>query len=181
VKEEDVLRSLYKGELIPLSGSNLLTCNTYKSIEDNYPNMVVMNYRQADRLNTELAKHHCPEMAGDETQMINDELRANVFVERATSDEVAQMKAKVDAEKAGETATTATVPPTEVDSVNKTETTQRPRARVPLGDWLESKKQTIEFFVNHKEHASCLAKTRTLEDELSSCPDELQLLSGRYH
>lgn len=180
VKEEDVLRGLYKGFLIPLSGANLLTCKTYDSIEDNFPNMVLMNYRQADRLNTELAKHHCPEMAGDETQMINDKPRANVFVKRATSDEVAKMKAQVDAENAGEI---ATVPPTEEGAENKTETetTQRPRARVPLDDWLKSKKQIIEFFVNHKEHASCQAKTRTLEDELYSCPDELQLLSGRYH
>ena len=48
----------------------MLTCETFESIKDNCPNLVFMNYKQADQLQKLLAKHHCPNF--------NEEVRVNV-------------------------------------------------------------------------------------------------------
>jgi len=45
---------------IGISETKILTCDAYESIEANAPNMVFMNYVQADKMIELLAKHHCP-------------------------------------------------------------------------------------------------------------------------
>ncbi len=42
-----------------------LTCNVFDAIEANQPNMLILNYKQADELQKVLAKHHCPELLKD--------------------------------------------------------------------------------------------------------------------
>lgn len=48
-----------KGE-IGFGMEKLLTCEAYECIKETNPNLVFMNYNQVNRLQTLLAKHHCP-------------------------------------------------------------------------------------------------------------------------
>jgi len=41
---------------------NILTCEAYSAIEQNAPNMVIVHYKQTDKLLKILAKHHCPDL-----------------------------------------------------------------------------------------------------------------------
>jgi len=62
VMDEDMLVEIIvmQKHEIGFSESRLLTCNTYDSIEENLPNLVFMNYKQANKMQNLLAKHHCP-------------------------------------------------------------------------------------------------------------------------
>uniref|UniRef100_A0A7S1ZXT8 Uncharacterized protein n=1 Tax=Ditylum brightwellii TaxID=49249 RepID=A0A7S1ZXT8_9STRA len=40
----------------------LLTCKLYDALQENAPQLVFLNYKQIDKLQTLLAKHHCPEL-----------------------------------------------------------------------------------------------------------------------
>ena len=42
-------------------GTKFLTCETFKTIKDNIPNLVFFNYKQVGKLQKLIAKHHCPE------------------------------------------------------------------------------------------------------------------------
>jgi len=39
---------------------DILTCQSYKAIQENAPQLVFLHYKQVDKLQTLLAKHHCP-------------------------------------------------------------------------------------------------------------------------
>jgi hypothetical protein len=41
---------------------DILTCQSYKAIQENAPQLVFLHYKQVDKLQTLLAKHHCPEL-----------------------------------------------------------------------------------------------------------------------
>jgi hypothetical protein len=41
---------------------DILTCQSYKAIQANAPRLVSLHCKQVDRLQTLLAKHHCPEL-----------------------------------------------------------------------------------------------------------------------
>lgn len=47
---------------VGLGSPEILTCKAYEAIEQNAPNMIFMHYKQADKLQKLLAKHHCPEL-----------------------------------------------------------------------------------------------------------------------
>ena len=40
----------------------ILTCKLYDALQENAPQLVFLNYKQIDKLQTLLAKHHCPEL-----------------------------------------------------------------------------------------------------------------------
>jgi hypothetical protein len=40
----------------------ILSCDLYDAIDDNNPNMLMINYKQVDQLQEVLAKRHCPEL-----------------------------------------------------------------------------------------------------------------------
>jgi len=50
---------------IGAGAQDILTCKSYAAIEQNAPNMVILNHKYANDLQKLLAKHHCPEMSGD--------------------------------------------------------------------------------------------------------------------
>jgi hypothetical protein len=55
--------------------SDILTCKAYKAIEENEPNMIFLHYKQANKLQRLLAKHHCPELLDEpptETNVASD-------------------------------------------------------------------------------------------------------------
>ncbi len=53
------------GAEVGFSTHRLLTCQSYKAIKDSSPQLVFLHYKQVDKLQRILAKHHCPEMLGD--------------------------------------------------------------------------------------------------------------------
>lgn len=48
-----------------------------------------------------------------------------------------------------------------------------------MDEWLEAKEDVIEWSLNLKEGVECQAKTRTIEDEMFACSDEIVRLSGQ--
>ncbi len=50
---------------------DILSCDSYKAIHHNAPNMVLVHYTQANQLQKLLAKHHCPELLNDPPKEIN--------------------------------------------------------------------------------------------------------------
>ena len=62
--EEPVIDLIERKELeIGFGASNVLTCDAYKSIEENAPpHMLFVHYKQANKLQKLLAKHHCPDL-----------------------------------------------------------------------------------------------------------------------
>ena len=42
--------------------TKILTCKLYDALQENAPQLVFLNYKQIDKLQTLLAKHHCPEL-----------------------------------------------------------------------------------------------------------------------
>jgi len=41
---------------------DILTCDTFDSIEENFPNIVFIHYTQVNKLQNLIAKHHCPQL-----------------------------------------------------------------------------------------------------------------------
>jgi hypothetical protein len=85
LKEEAVIKFIADRELeIGHSETRILTCETYESIEDNAPNFVFMNYKQANKMQTLLAKHLCPEEQPIHTN--DGSKKFPIFVELENSD-----------------------------------------------------------------------------------------------
>mmetsp|Transcript_8480 Transcript_8480/g.12328 ORF Transcript_8480/g.12328 Transcript_8480/m.12328 type:complete len:326 (-) Transcript_8480:332-1309(-) len=63
IKEGDLVQQIEARNLeIGQSGPRILTCEVYKAIEENQPNMVFVSYKQVGKLQKLLAKYHCPEL-----------------------------------------------------------------------------------------------------------------------
>mmetsp|Transcript_9463 Transcript_9463/g.11020 ORF Transcript_9463/g.11020 Transcript_9463/m.11020 type:complete len:357 (+) Transcript_9463:115-1185(+) len=62
VVDENLLISLMKDRVVEIGSSvpATLTCDVYKAIEEHGPNMIMMDYKQADNLQTTIFKHYCP-------------------------------------------------------------------------------------------------------------------------
>jgi hypothetical protein len=65
---------------IGMGGSRSLSCNTFDAIEQNAPNMVLVHYKQANKLQKLLAKHHCPDLLLDNKEW--KPIEANVDVKK---------------------------------------------------------------------------------------------------
>ena len=121
----------------------LLTCASYNAIDDHAPDLVFMNYKQADKLQRLISKHHCPEM------LAKDAVRKN------THESHLQQKPMVLTEKFGE---------------------------MELVDWLDLKKDTLEWTFGTRKRASCQASTKSMENAMFECPDEtIQVLPKPLH
>mmetsp|Transcript_65045 Transcript_65045/g.96079 ORF Transcript_65045/g.96079 Transcript_65045/m.96079 type:complete len:376 (+) Transcript_65045:32-1159(+) len=60
----------------------LLTCKLYDALQENAPQLVFLNYKQIDKLQTLLAKHHCPELLDELPIKINvaDDKEQKIFL-----------------------------------------------------------------------------------------------------
>ena len=45
-----------------LGTSEIMTCQFYDAIQENFPQLVFVHYKQANRIQKVLAKHHCPDL-----------------------------------------------------------------------------------------------------------------------
>jgi len=64
MNEKDLVQKLIKQKFgeIGVGASNIMTCGFYDAMEENFPQMVFVNYKQADRIQEVLAKYHCPNL-----------------------------------------------------------------------------------------------------------------------
>ena len=124
---------------IGVSGTRLLTCETFNAIENYAPNLVFMDYRQASQLQEHLAKKYCPNVRQVEDNVGSSKILSHVSI----------------------------------PSLNGT------NSAVTLDDWLETKSSMLEFSLQLNRDASCVAKTRELENKLfSSCTDGFVKYAG---
>ena len=65
--ELDLINNVIENNLweIGVDTDSLLSCSLYDAIDNNNPNMLMVNYKQVDRLQEVLAKHLCPEVLDD--------------------------------------------------------------------------------------------------------------------
>ena len=69
VAEDDLVHAIKSREHeIGLGASRILTCEMYQAIKDFSPNMVFMDYKQADTLQSILAEKFCPSLLGETLQ-----------------------------------------------------------------------------------------------------------------
>lgn len=143
IPEKDLVDTIsQQAHEIGASDSRTLTCEAYESIRDNAPNMVVMDYTQADKMVDLLAKHLCPG-ENDKTESVNIGTdNGKVLVEL----KVPKKKRKIHKD----------ITPVTVD----------------LDDWLQAKKQMVELVTRIKQDSTCQGTTKKLEHDLSSCPDK---------
>mmetsp|Transcript_2649 Transcript_2649/g.4808 ORF Transcript_2649/g.4808 Transcript_2649/m.4808 type:complete len:353 (-) Transcript_2649:444-1502(-) len=118
---------------IGIGSPEILTCKTYKAIEENEPHMIFLHYKQVNKLQRLLAKHHCPELL-DEPPMERNVAKGkpmSVYLRLRNGGNV-----------------------------------------VKLDDWLHAKGDLLEWSLKLRKNATCQAKTRHMEDELFTCPDQ---------
>ena len=60
--------------------NGILSCPLYEAIEDNDPNMIMVNFKEADKLQEVLARHHCPELMDELPYHINYSNSDNVWI-----------------------------------------------------------------------------------------------------
>ncbi len=51
-----------RADEIHFAEHDILNCESYKALQENGPQLVVINYKQLDKLQALLAKHHCPHL-----------------------------------------------------------------------------------------------------------------------
>ena len=69
---------------IGVAEHDLLNCKSYKALQENGPQLVVINYKQVDKLQALLAKHHCPQVELPVHANIAEEKSTNVFLKLQT-------------------------------------------------------------------------------------------------
>ncbi len=69
---------------IGIAEHDLLNCKSYKALQENGPQLVVINYKQVDKLQALLAKHHCPQLELPVHANIAEEKSMNVFLKLQT-------------------------------------------------------------------------------------------------
>lgn len=137
ITEDDLLNHVITDERNFEMGNgapDILTCDFYRAVREHAPNIVFVNYQQADRLMGTISKHLCPDkhsMASlhDNTKERNGFDR-NVFVELSNKDQV------------------------------------------ELSDWLEKKREVLEWATDLRKKSSCQRQTKMMENSLFSCPHE---------
>eukprot|EP00581_Thalassiosira_minuscula_P028918 CAMPEP_0183758152 /NCGR_PEP_ID=MMETSP0739-20130205/6224_1 /TAXON_ID=385413 /ORGANISM="Thalassiosira miniscula, Strain CCMP1093" /LENGTH=352 /DNA_ID=CAMNT_0025995705 /DNA_START=64 /DNA_END=1122 /DNA_ORIENTATION=- len=80
--KEDKLVDLIKSRKNEINdgASKLLTCETFEAIEDYAPNMVFMDYKQANNLQHLLAEKYCPQMSETVEANVASKKQNQVFV-----------------------------------------------------------------------------------------------------
>ena len=138
VIEEETLIQMIKDERQEIGNGvyRALTCNFFDVVEERRPNVVILNYKQADALQRALAKRYCP----DVLENSKFPFRINVAEEKKEI----MIRLKSDSSRLE-----------------------------PITDWVEVKRNMIEWTFEMKKDAGCLDKLGETERKLLSCQDEL--------
>jgi hypothetical protein len=126
---------------------NILTCRSYNAIQENAPHLVFLHYKQVNKLQTLLAKHHCPELLDKLPIQVNaaEDKKLNVFLHIGKDD---------------------------VSNAASINELLHEKGSVRIEEWLQAKGPTLEWALNLRNEVSCQAKTTHMENELFDCPDE---------
>jgi len=126
---------------------NILTCRSYNTIQENAPQLVFLHYKQVNKLQTLLAKHHCPELLDELPIEVNvaEDKELKVFLHIGKDD---------------------------VSNAASIEELFHEKGAVRIEEWLQAKGPTMEWALNLRNDVSCQAKTIHMENELFGCPDE---------
>ncbi len=126
-----------KSKEIQMGNSEIMTCDFYSAIEDNFPRMVFLHYKRADDLQNVIAKYHCPKLVGHPIRINTEEDKKYI------------------------------------QPYLKLEDGQE----VELNEWMEAKRDLLELTFQLKAvdrgTMTCQAQTRSMEDELFGCEDEI--------
>ena len=138
ITEDDLLNHVITDERNFEMGNgapDILTSDFYKAVREHAPNVLFVNYQQADRLMGLIAKHHCPDKHSlaslhDNAKDTRNGFDRNVFVELSNKEQV------------------------------------------ELSDWLEKKREVLEWATDLRNNANCQRQTKMMEDSLFTCPHE---------
>ncbi len=133
---------------------SILTCSVFDALQLNRPQFVFLHYEQVDKLQTLLAKHHCPELLDELPIRMNtasDELRKDVFLYDSKGD-----------------ANNETIGVEEI---------LRAKSVVPIQDWLHAKGAVLEGSLaslrqSNERIASCQKEAAQMQIKLFGCTDE---------
>eukprot|EP00985_Skeletonema_marinoi_P020733 scaffold12395_cov162-Skeletonema_marinoi.AAC.1 len=64
---------------------DILNCASYEALQDNGPQLVIINYKQVDKLQALLAKHHCPQLELPVRENIAADKSMDVFLKLETT------------------------------------------------------------------------------------------------
>lgn len=101
LKEKDLIHAVKSGlNEIKMGAQSILPCETYNAIEDNAPNLVFMHYKQVNKLQKLLAKHHCPEYLDEPAVERNQESeKRDVYVKLHNINSTVLLKEWLNAKK----------------------------------------------------------------------------------
>lgn len=149
---------------IGMGNYRLLTCETYRILDEFQPtNVVFLHYQKANALQELILKYHCSNnnnknSSNNTTSTGNNDNEAmKPLYTNLSKDRVRKVYIRLD------TSTSST----ESDSNGNSHT-----SLVNLYDWLDAKRETIAFMLNlyHKE-GNCVGRTKRIEHDLMECPD----------
>jgi len=108
---------------------------------------VFLHYKQVNKLQTLLAKHHCPELLDELPIEVNvaEDKELKVFLHIGKDD---------------------------VSNAASIEELFHEKGAVRIEEWLQAKGPAMEWALNLRNDVSCQAKTIHMENELFGCPDE---------
>lgn len=115
---------------IAFGQSSILTCKMFESIQSNNPNIIIVNYKQADRVQAAIAKKYCPDILSRQDN-VRSQRKAKSFVKLASTGSL-----------------------------------------VDIEDWVQEKRDYLEWTLKLKAGISCQAETKRMEKDLFSCADE---------
>mmetsp|Transcript_15438 Transcript_15438/g.19587 ORF Transcript_15438/g.19587 Transcript_15438/m.19587 type:complete len:370 (-) Transcript_15438:50-1159(-) len=146
INEDHVINNIIKPKIGEIGGGSdsTLHCGVYSAIEDNFPTMVFIHYKQAEKVQKVFAKYHCPDL-------LNTPFRDNIGGQHEGEPEI-EAFLRVKKKEGG----------TELVELGKWLDAKR--------DLLEIVYQLKE---SNRDGKTCLGKTRNMEDDLFSCGDEI--------
>jgi len=155
--------------------TRVLTCDTYDAIVEHSPNMIFMNYQQADQLQKLLAKRFCPQLLKGGTvkkNMESTKKQQEFFVQlsspRNTNNNNNNNTTTTKNRSSSGSSTAAAIPPPAV-------------VIVEFDKWLEGKRHLLEWALNLKAKATCSGKTKRLEDKMLGCAQEAYQVPNYQH
>ena len=134
-----------------IGSSEVLSCHTYRTIGNVAPTMVFISYKHVNQLQEMLAEKYCPALS-------DTKIASNVGSNK-------EYEAFVGGVSSGSSSSSGG------DSRNnrKESQPQSQQQPIPLSSWLKAKYNTLEWALGLNNHASCIAKTRIMEDQLFGC------------
>lgn len=126
---------------VKYGAQDILSCNVFDAIKEHGPNFIFLDYKQANKLQRLVSKHHCPEL-------LEKPVEENLSAEKT-------MKILLQPENGS-------------------------RRLMELDTWLDAKIGLTEWAYRLKDDASCQRILKSIDRDLSSCPDRAFKVTSSY-